>query len=289
MLPRTMRAAAALCLVVALTGCLKVDLALTVEGETASGTFLTALDRDAIRLFGMSVEDVFDQPGDEDFADLDGVTTEPYEDDTWVGVTYTLDRVRLDDLNELSGDRAESPRILYDAQSDTYEFLLRMDLTDLDPDAGGEGSDLPIDLSALMDRFEARVAITFPGEVIEHNGELSGTTVTWSPQPGEDADMRAVARASGNGLGAPGRGSASSGAGPGVALVVALAALVLATALGLGLWLLLRNRRPATAAAAPAPAQVVPLDPDPTVVDSGAPPGDTRPASTPPGGGGQPG
>ena len=258
---RLTRAAAAIALAAATAGCLKVDMSLLVDGGTVNGTMIAAVDESAANLFGVDPEDML-EPDEQDFSTLDGVTTAPYEDDDWVGVEYTFDRVDLDEFNRLGDADAEFPRIVHDPQAGTYEFTLTMDLTDFaDTDDLPGSEDFPLDMSALLEDVEVIVAITFPGEVTEHNGQLSGTTVTWEPTVGERNEMRALALdtppddSGAPGLGLPGSGSGSGGSVSTLtALLVALGVLVLAAG-GIGLWLALR-RRPgaATATAGQSPA-----------------------------------
>jgi hypothetical protein len=259
-LPGKVRVAVAALSMVAVTGCIKLDMDLSVEGDTVDGTVVVALDRQAAQVFELAPEEFFDDPGEDDFRVLDGVTVEPYEDDDWLGIVYLFHRVHLDDLNELAGDDEELPRIVHDAASGTYEFRMTFDMTDmagLDVDEFGEeaGDDLGfpgLDPAALLDSFEVRVAVTFPGEVTDHNGELSGTTVTWRPEPGALIEMRATAQVApaaaddpaagpaGGGVPEP-AGSARGSPSTLVSLLVALGVLVLAGAGSLVLWL----RRPA--------------------------------------------
>jgi hypothetical protein len=289
------RAAVAVVTMVAVTGCIKLDMDLSVEGDTVDGTIVMAIDRQTAQLFEMEPEEFFDDPGEDDFRVLDGVTVEPYEDDDWLGIVYLFHRVDLDDLNDLAGDDDELPRIVHDAASGTYEFRMTFDMTDMagldDVDEfGEEAGDDPgfpgLDPSALLDTFEVRVAVTFPGEVTDHNGELSGTTVTWQPEPGELVEMRATAHVApaaaddpaagpaGGGVPEP-AGSAGSSPSTLVSLLVALGVLVL---VGTGLLVLWLTRR---SSAAPAPSTVEPTTVEPTTgAPTAAPP--TVPQSPPP-------
>lgn len=290
---RFARVAVATFLIVAVTGCLRMEMDLTVEGETANGNMIIALDRVAAQTFGMGPEDLINDVGEDDVSTLQGVSTEPFEDDDWIGVEYIFNQVSLNDLNELAGTEEELPRIEFDAQAGTYEFSMVIDMSDFAPDElEGEDITFPgLDPSALLEQFEVRIAITFPGDVIEHNGQLSGTTVTWEPEIGDRTEMRAVASASGGGAddpvggddsgvdaGLPGTTSTAGGSTSTlIALVVALGVLILLVGGGLGLWLALRNRQPAAAAAAAPPADAQqPTAPQPPV--------DSAPAD-----GGQPG
>jgi hypothetical protein len=277
---RALHATIAGLLIVALAGCLKVDMDLSVDGDTVNGTVLAAIDRQMVELFGMDQNDLFDSD-DEDFATLDGVTATPYENDEWVGVEYVFDRVSLTDLNALAGDDAEMPRFLHDEQAGTHEFLLTFDLTDWSGDDADDLGMPGLDPAALRDSFDVRVAVTFAGEVIEHNGELSGNTVTWAPAPGELTEMRAVAQASGPDRGGPvsdGLPGVTSVAGSGMgllAVLVGLGMLVLAGAGVLVWWLSRRGSAPAPAGA-PAAAPVAAAPPAAT---GGGPGADGQPGS----------
>ena len=65
------------------------------------------------------------------------------------------------------------------AGRDTYEVTGVMDLTSDDADL--VGNPFEDQIGDAFDTAELRVAITFPGEVLETNGQVDGTTVTWVP------------------------------------------------------------------------------------------------------------
>jgi len=99
----------------------------------------------------------------------------------------------------------------------------------------------------IGDSFDIKIAMTFPGKVTEHNGELSGNTVTWTPVYGEVNEFSA-------------RASALDGGGGGLSLplLIGIAAAALLV-LGLVLFLVLRSRKggqpaEAVATAYPEPA-----------------------------------
>lgn len=179
-----------------LAGCLKIDGDLRIEGDTVSGTVVTALDEEQAELLQLNPEDVF---ADQELGlgGLDGVTTAPYDQGGWTGTEYTFDRVSLTDLNQMSEGDPDGLRITRDPEAGTYEFHLVLDfsfLADLEEQIPTDPEAPDVDPQAMLETFETTVAVTFPGEVTEHNGELSGTTVSWAPEPGERAELRAVAR-----------------------------------------------------------------------------------------------
>ncbi|MGH3681830.1 MAG: LppM family (lipo)protein [Natronosporangium sp.] len=281
-------------LVLALTGCLKIDGDLAIEGGTVSGTLLTVMEKDAAAQLEMNPEDVFAGENDR-FASLDGVTTAPFDDGTWAGTELTFDQVTIDDVNQLSDGDPDGLRIIRDEAAGTYEFNLVMDLTFMSDLAEDPPPDGEPDFAELLETFEATIAVTFPGEVTEHNGELSGTTVTWTPPAEERTELRAVAEgAEGGGDGdpggdsggpeasaAPGDPTGSPGSAPGdqdltsgsggedgsstVPLVVGLGLAALVAAAAAGWWFFLRPRRTQLAEESGNPAADAgnqPADPD---------------------------
>lgn len=144
------------------------------------------------------------------------------------------------------------------------------------------GEQLPSELDQLGDEFgqgfedalggaaapeiEARVSITFPGSVSEHNGTLEGNTVTWDLAGDQPTVMMAV-------------GSAGGGAGNLLFIIIGAVVLLL---LILGLVLFLRSRGKKNA---PEP-YMVPGAPGAPGGGFGGPPGPQQPAG---GFGGPPG
>ena len=252
-------------LAAALAGCIKVDMNLSLEGERVDGNMILGMDREFLAFLdgldegegGPSAADGFLEGliGDQ-LSQTEGVTVEPWEDDAYVGARYTFDSVDLADFQQGTGEGSLS--IDYDAAAGTYEVTGRFDLTDeLGPPSEAEAEEFglpPGTIEQMMESFDITVSIAFPGEVLEHNGELADTTVTWRPQVGEETEIYALAAAVGTGPGAD-AGGVSGQAGGGsasltTALLVALAVLVLASGAGLGFWFARRHRQPAVASGA---------------------------------------
>jgi plastocyanin len=175
---RTLRAIGAAGLVLALTGCIKLDMDLTVHADdTVDGTMIFGFNREMSDMMGEEA-DMFDGMMDE-LLDMDlgedapdEVTVEPYDDGTFVGQEMTFQGMPLE---EFGGDEGTSElRLARDG--DEFVFEGDMDMSDT-----GEMGDVPPGMLEGMMEFDMRVSITFPGEVLEHNGSLSGTTVTWEP------------------------------------------------------------------------------------------------------------
>ena len=240
MLPRVMNArrfkrsvtAAAIGLlsIFALSGCVKMDIALSVEGDNVNGTMIVGVDKQILELSGQSEDELVDQLT-EDVPDTEGVTTEPYEDDTFIGTRFTLDDVSLDEFNNEGSTASDDLQITHDAGAGQYKVSGVLDLSE----AAGEGA------AELTENLDIKIAITFPGRVISHNGELDGTTVTWRPKAGEKLTIQATASddaSSFNWL-----------------LVVGIAVPILLLLAGLVVWFFLRGR---SSGGTPAPAEPAP-------------------------------
>jgi hypothetical protein len=104
--------------------------------------------------------------------------------------------------------------------------------------------------SSLTAGFDVSVSMTFPGEVLEHNGTLDGTTVTWKPKAGENVVMKAKGKATAESAGVLGLSSSSTS----TPLLAGLGLLALLLVAGLVVMLVRRGRTPAVAGVATAGA-----------------------------------
>ncbi|AEG43099.1 LppM family (lipo)protein [Isoptericola variabilis] len=222
----------------ALSGCMKMDLALTLtEGDTASGTFVVAFSDELAEAMGAEPQELWEQGSEAVAGDLpEGATEEPYADGEYTGGRYTFAEQPVSELGGVAGEELTVTR-----EGDEYVVSGAMDLTD---DTGELESAPP----ELVDSFDARVAITFPGEVVDTNGEVVGTnTVEWRPPLGERTELRARGSAVSNGKageGAAGGAGAEDDDGEGLPLwAVAGLLLVLAIAVAAVVVIVARARR----------------------------------------------
>ncbi|HET9311867.1 MAG TPA: hypothetical protein VFP41_11675 [Actinomycetota bacterium] len=253
-----------------LAGCLKLDMAITLSpDDTVDGEIVFAVNKELLELTGQNIDDMLGDTAVPD--DVEGATTEPYEDDRFVGTRVVFEDVALEDMQENSApDSLSIERV-----GDTYEVSGVMDLGT--EDAELEGNPFEDQIAEAFDTAELRIAITFPGEVLETNGRVDGTTVTWEPVFGERAEFTAVASASGDGpeggdAGTEASGSSGSSSGSN-ALLYSILGLI-AVAVVVGVFLMMRRR--GDGAAASADGTTVPADRD------AAPPPDVPPAPAPP-------
>lgn len=157
--------------------------------------------------------------------DAAGVTTREYDQDDYFGTLIEFDDVPL---AAFSGQRPESLKFVRDG--DAYVFTGTLDFT---------AQSIPSDDSADADG-NLRVSVTFPGEVTEQaNGEVSGSTVTWTTSTDQRVEMSA-------------RGAATPPGAPILLIVgVVLGVVVLLAAVAAVLLVLRARRAKAAPAAAP--------------------------------------
>ncbi|WP_188521922.1 LppM family (lipo)protein [Isoptericola cucumis] len=210
---------------VALAGCMKVDMDMTLsEDDTVSGSMVMAISNQLAETMGMEPGQLWDQAGGELQQDLpEGATQEPYSDDEYTGSEFTFTDAPIENF---SGGGAEDLSIT--REGDEYVVTGTMDLS--------EGADqLGSMPDGVKDSFDVRIAVTFPGPVGETNGTVDGNTVVWTPQLGETTEIQA-------------RGAAEAGSSfPWWLVGLVVGVLVLA----LVVVLVVRSRRSGAAATAP--------------------------------------
>jgi hypothetical protein len=173
-----------------LPGCLKLNMDLSVSSDnTVSGKVIFAVDKQLLQATGQSVDEVIGEnpiasPGEK------GVTTTPYEDDTFVGQTVTFDAVPIPQFGGVeSSDTLQIVR-----EGDQFKVTGVMDLS-----TGTSTGDPQLDqmLQEALKTADIRITMTFPGEVVSSNGSIDGNSVTWEPKIGERTEIQAVAKATG--------------------------------------------------------------------------------------------
>jgi hypothetical protein len=219
-----MRTLAIVGMVLLLAGCFRVNMDLEVSPEnTVDGSAIIAVNEELLELSGQSVDQLFQ---DMDLSTLpEGTTVDPYQEDGFVGQEISFTEVPL---SEFSGSQAlggTGEELSITRQGDEFHVDGSLDMSGGEFDTG----QVPPE---FLESFEFTISITFPGEVEEATGEVSGNTVTWEPQIGEANRIHAIA-------------SAIPSGSPWLLIVlVAVGALIL----GAIAFMVLGRRRPATAA-----------------------------------------
>jgi hypothetical protein len=196
-----------------LTGCLKLDMDLQLQtDDTVNGTIVLAVSKDILELTGGSVDDLIgsDTPFPED---IEGVTTEDYDEGDWSGKQFNFDGVPISEFSDSTDE--ESLQIV--RSGDTFEVSGVLDLS-----SGLSGATGATGASQFLESAELRVAITFPGEVIDANGSIDGNTVTWEPEFGERLEIQAT----GSAIASGGAGSSMMWILIGVGAVVVVAIVI---------------------------------------------------------------
>lgn len=244
-------------LVLALAGCVRFQADLTLNPEnTVDGNIVVAVlvseDTDEAREQSLTAADQIEADLLGSLRDATGVTTSAYEEDDYIGSRIVFDDVALDAFSGQSDDSLKIVR-----EGDDYIFTGALDFS---------GESVPSEDTGEGDDDNLTVSVTFPGEVTEHNGELSGTTVTWSTAVDQRLEMSA-------------RGSATP-AGPPILLIVGIGlAVLLIIAAVIAVLLFVRSRAKKAAVAAPATAPTVPTVP---ITETAAAPIVETPAATAP-------
>ena len=170
-----------------LAGCVKVDMALDISPEnTVSGQAILAVDQSLVELSGQTPDQLFQ---DMDLSDLpEGATVEPYEGDGFVGQQVNFDDVALSEFSGGETLGASGEELSITRVGDEFHVAGRLDMSGTE----FSGGQVP---QQLLDTFEIKIAITFPGAVESSTGSVDGNTVTWEPRIGQNTEIRAVASA----------------------------------------------------------------------------------------------
>ncbi|OSY37308.1 uncharacterized protein DUF3153 [Pseudonocardia autotrophica] len=168
--PRRRRTKAAVLLAVltllALTGCARIQVALAVQpDDTVDGTIVIATPDG-------SGPEVTVPPALEGRVDL-----APYDEDGFVGSKASFEDLTFPEVSELAGlggTAAARAGLEMRRVGERIAVRGRADLTTMP-----------------VDRSDVRLAMSFPGEVVETDGEADGGTVTWTFAPGEVSQLNA--------------------------------------------------------------------------------------------------
>jgi hypothetical protein len=247
-------------LALVLSACIKLDMALTVKADdTVDGTIVFALNKQLIELTGQSAEDLLGDSGPIP-TDIEGVSTDPYEDDEFQGQEITLEAVPLSRFNQ-QGEDPDSLKIV--RQGDTFVVSGALDLSSAGTTGATGASGFP-GAEQIFESAQMQLQITFPGEVLESNGQVDGNTVTWVPEVGERLELRATA-------------SAEDGGGGSILMILLIVgAVVVVVAIVVGI--LVARRKPPAETDGDAMASTAPMGGAAPPPPTGTPP----PTSPPP-------
>jgi len=199
------RIGAFVALVFLMTGCIKLNMNLGINSDnTVSGTVEFGVQKELLDLTGQNVEDLLGS--DAPFpSSAPGVTIEPFDDGEFAGQQFIFEDLPIEQFN--SGGVAGASGATAGGAGDTLQIARQGDtfvVTGvLDLSSGLSGATGPFGGTGGAQFFESaeiRIAITFPGEVLQApGGQIDGNTVTYVPEFGERLEINATGSAVDNG------------------------------------------------------------------------------------------
>jgi hypothetical protein len=182
---RPWRSLTALVLVAfALTGCMRLDMDLSINGEndTLSGSFVVAMDKGVLTLNGKTPEQGFADT-EKSLKDVpQGTRSEIFDDGKYYGRKIIFDGYPIAEFNRQNSTSSITHR--------DGKYIFAMDGT-----TPVKNVSSPEWMNALAN-IEINISVTFPGKVIEHDAQstLHERTVTWKLKLTEFKQIRAVAQ-----------------------------------------------------------------------------------------------
>ncbi|MFG1738859.1 LppM family (lipo)protein [Micromonospora chalcea] len=229
---RAFRLAVCLALVAILSGCMQLNLGLTVnDDDTVSGQLLLTAPKSVLKQRNPDPAVAFAQLRP-NIPSLPPGAESRYEDATSYGIQITYRKTPLAQFT------SESVNLVRD--DDLYRFSLPLDPKKY---GGMIGQQDPRQQQAFMTLMAFEISVTFPGRVLDTNGTVTGRSVSWKvvanqPKP---AELRAVAQAPPPPATSPAAVVTGNGSFPWLPVVGAVGVLLLVAAVALVL--LMRRRR----------------------------------------------
>ena len=183
--------ALAMIVLVLTAGCMKLDMNLEVSSQdTVSGDVTFAISKSLAEMGQENGGEAGVPATDNLFGGDVNAEVTPFDDGKFVGSTYKLDAVPLE--NFATTNDSSQLSIVRDGDYLVVSGLL--DMTGGDPDSIKEAMENPF-TSALFEGTSIRVAITLPGTIESASGEIDGNTVVWEGTMGDSLNLSAKAKA----------------------------------------------------------------------------------------------
>jgi LppM domain len=176
----------ALLTVFALTGCMKVQMDMSIDSEVdaVSGSMIFAIDKQVLALSGKPAEETFGNTAKNLKQLQTGTRSEVYDDGKFYGRKVFFDKVAFAEFNKTDPG---SPR--FEHRDGKYYFTMDGDMSKADLGTAQGAAAKPI-----LDQIEMKVSVTFPGKVIERDNlaTLDGNTVSWTVKMSSGHQFKAV-------------------------------------------------------------------------------------------------
>jgi hypothetical protein len=170
-------------LLLALTGCIKVDADLKVsKDETVSGRMLLAVDKTVAQQLGSSPDKFRQQIEDSIKKNAPtGVSCKAYDEGNYIGTDCTLDKVPFE---QMSG--SDEGDLQFQKQGDRFVVT------------GGTDNATQLPNQASLPKPDVKFKITMPGKILEHDpgAQVDGNTATYT-DPTKMVNIRLVSDSSG--------------------------------------------------------------------------------------------
>jgi hypothetical protein len=192
--------------VLALSGCIKLDMDMKVKSnDKIDGNLIVGFSTQLIEMMGQK-KDAFIKEMQASLKTSDlpkGSKTSIYDKNGFVGTQISFKDLPVSEFSKATGAAAGAAsttgggssgddfKLVKSKDGKSWNFSGTMDLKGGDTEPGSP------DLSALGSsmKAEVRVKMTFPGKITKHDkaGKVSGNSITWSPKMGESIKMQATA------------------------------------------------------------------------------------------------
>jgi hypothetical protein len=178
---------AASIVLLATTGCVKLDMELNVSAnDTVSGSATIAFSKELVEYAKNNGGDTSALESEGMFESQPGVTVEEYSDEKFMGTTYRFVSVPLDKF--AAANDSTSLKITRDGDNLVVSGEL---------DSSGGNDDLTSAQTnpftkAFFDGSSVTVAVTLPGEIKSTNGVQTGNKIVWEVPIGEKVTFEAV-------------------------------------------------------------------------------------------------
>lgn len=175
-------------LVFLLSGCVKLNVDLQVSpNDMVSGNAILALS-DALAGLADSESEVF---GEGVFSEGNGIRQVPYSEGGFTGTQIFFQSVPIEIFSQ---NNAEDDFIRIVRDGDNLITSGNFNLGD-DDSTQDETNFLGEDfLEEILSSTDISVSITYPGEILETNGTISGNTITWKPEFGSENEISATVK-----------------------------------------------------------------------------------------------
>jgi hypothetical protein len=181
MIRKTLAALAALTIVLVTSGCMKLNLDLSVnKDDTVSGSLILAYSNEALALAN-SMGSSSSLNTDSLITQQPGMTVTAYKDDKYTGSKITFDAKPFSEFS--TGTSAGA--LKFTRAGNIISVTGAIDMSGGDPSTIEQVKNNPL-TSGLFQKSDISVSITMPGKITSKTGVIEGNKVTFKGQLGDN-------------------------------------------------------------------------------------------------------